>query len=314
MVYWTFPDTQADSNIPYPNRILVFNYVTGTWALNADTITCFGYFQPISGVTWDSVTVTWNDTVTWDSGAVQARFRQVIAGNQQGYTFICDADEPTNALALSITNVTYTAAQATLTVLVHNLNVEEYIYIEDAVWSDNSEGLNGQIFEVSSVIDVNTFTIVVPADTPLTGTYIGGGLISRVSQISIVTKEYNFYAKQGRNAYISKIDFMVDSTPAGQMQVEFYVSTSVTPLLQDSAGNGVLLGTGTLDTYPYPDIPHEADSVRLWHPVYFQADGEVVQFQLIMNDEQMRNVDIMESGFALHAMCIYAQPTSYRFQ
>ncbi len=106
---------------------------------------------------------------------------------------------------------------------------------------------------------------------------------------------------------------MVDNTPAGQIQVDFYVSTSVTPLLQDSAGNGVLLGTGTLDTFAYPEIPFEADAVRLWHPVYFQADGEVIQLQLIMNDEQMRNVAIMESGFALHAMCIYAQPTSYRF-
>ena len=313
MVYWTFPDSTANVNIPYPNRILVFNYVTGTWALNNDTITCFGYFQPFNGITWDSNTVTWNDTVTWDSGAIQARFRQVIGGNQQGYTFICDADDPTNAPVLQITNVVSTPPVATLTVISHNLNDGEYIYIQDATWSDASNGLNNMIFEVS-IVDINTFQIIVPFATPLTGVYIGGGLITRVSQIAITTKEYNFYAKEGRNAAINKIDFMVDTTSAGQIQVDFYVSTSIIPLLDQSQVNGTLLGTGTLDTFPYPDIPFEADTTRLWHPVYFQANGEVIQFQLILNNEQMTNVAVMQSGFVLHAMCIYATPTSYRFQ
>ena len=314
MVYWSFPDTEADANIPYPNRVLIFNYVTGTWALNNDTITCFGYFQPIVGVTWDSNTVTWDDTVTWDSGAVQARFRQVVAGNQQGYTFICDADEPTNAPVLQITNAVSSAGSTTLTVTEHNLNYGEYIFIQGATWSDASNGLNNQIFQVLNVIDINTFVIVVPAITPVTGTYIGGGLIARVSQIAITTKEYNFYAKDGRNAAISKIDFMVDTTASGQIQVNFFTSTSVVPLLQESQANGVLLGTGNLDTYAYPDIPFESDTTRIWHPVYFQANGEVVQFQLILNDTQMRNVAIMECDFALHEMCIYSTPTSYRFQ
>ena len=139
-------------------------------------------------------------------------------------------------------------------------------------------------------------------------------MIARVSQISISTKEYNFYAKDGRNAAVNKVDFMVDATSAGQIQVEFYASTSDVSLLKDGAGNGVLLGTGTLDTYPYPDIPFEATANRIWHPVYFQANGEVIQFQLTFNDAQMRSVPIMQSEFALHAMCIYSNPTSSRFQ
>jgi hypothetical protein len=319
MVYWTFPDTEASSDFPYPNRILVFNYKTGTWAFNDDSITCFGYFQPVSGITWDSDTVTWDDTATWDSGSIQAKFRQVVAGNQQGYTFICDADVPTNAPVLQITNITLTGTITTLTIIQHNLRDEDYVYIQGSTWSDSSNSLNNQIFQVIDVIDPDTVEIGPVA--PFTGTYIGGGLISRVSQISIRTKEYNFYAKEGRNAYISKVDFMIDKTDAGQIQVDFYVSTAVTPLLEDSQGNGVLLGTGTLDTFAYTalngtasPVPFEATAVRLWHPVYFQADGEVVQFQLVLNDAQMRDINIRVSGFALHAMCIYAQPTSYRFQ
>ncbi len=326
MVYWTFPSTEANADFPYPNRVLVLNYKTGTWAFNDDSITCFGYFQPVSGITWDSETVNWDDDDTWDSGSIQAKFRQVIAGNQEGYTFICDADETTNALVLQITNVTLTGTITTLTVIQHNLRDEDYILIQNAVWSDSSNSLNNTIFQVTNVIDSDTFEIGPVA--PFTGTYSGGGLIARVSKISIRTKEYNFYGKQGRNAYISKIDFMVDSTASGQIQVDFYVSTAITPLLQDSAGNNVLLGTGTLDTFPYIElpmpvypyttvkapIPFEKTAVRLWHPVYFQADGEVIQLQLVMNDEQMRSIKIRESDFELHAMCIYAQPTSQRFQ
>lgn len=311
MVYWTFPDTEASDTFPYPNRILVFNYKTGTWAFNDDSITAFGYFQPTIGVTWDSTTVTWDDDVSWDSGSVQALFRQVIAGNQQGYVFICDAEVPTNAPVIQITNITAGTNVTILTVIQHNFRVEDYIYIQDAIWSDSSNGLNKEIFQVLTVIDANTFQI---DEAPFTGTYMGGGLISRVSQIAISTKEYNFYAQDGRNASVNKVDFMVDATSAGQIQVEFYVSTADVSLLKDSQGNGVLLGTGTLDTFPYPDIPLESTANRLWHPVYFQADGEVIQFQLIFNDAQMRSIPIMQSGFALHAMCIFAQPTSYRLQ
>jgi len=332
MVYWTFPGINSNTTFPYPNRVLIFNYKTGTWAFNDDSITCFGYFQPVSGLTWDSETITWDDSVTWDSGAIQAKFRQVIAGNQQGYTFICDADVSTNAPVLQISNITLVGTITRLTVIQHNLSIQDsaanpaYIYIQNATWSDSSDSLNNKIFKITNIIDANTFDILVLPVDQFTGTYNGGGLISRVSNISIKTKEYNFYAQQGRNAYVSKVDFMVDSTAAGQIQVEFYVSTSTVPLLKDSEDEGELLGTGTLDTFPYIDsplppytnvkapIPFEKNAVRLWHPVYFDADGQVIQLQLVMNDAQMRDIAVRKSEFVLHAIMISAQPTSNRFQ
>ncbi len=328
MVYWSLPDTDASADLPYPTRVLILNYKTGTWAFNDDSITAFGYFQPTTGVTWDSNTVTWDDSVTWDSGAVQSLFRQVIAGNQEGYTFICDADEPTNASVLQVTNLTVPVVApfniVTVTATDHNQREGQYVYFEGITGTGNLTLINNKIFKVIDTnLTPNTFSFLYQENDGniLSGIYSGGGLIARVSKISISTKEYNFYAKDGRNSYVPKVDFMVDSTASGQIQVDFYVSTAITPLLQDSAGNGVLLGTGTLDTFPYTaangvpaPVPFEETAVRLWHPVYFQADGEVIQLQLIFNDAQMRNVAIRESGFALHAMCIYAQPTSYRFQ
>jgi hypothetical protein len=316
MVYWTFPDTQADDDFPYPNRVLVFNYKTGTWAFNDDSITCFGYYQPEDGVFWTSQLITWNDEVKWNSGAVQARVRQVVAGNQEGYTFVCDPDYPINASALQITDIAVANNIVTITAIDHNLRDGDYVYISDITGTGNITLLNETIFQVidtaANPLTPDTFTIVFNdnAGIILAGLYSGAGLIARVSNIIITTKQYNFYAQQGRNAYVQQVNFLVDATPSGKTQVEFFASTASTPLLQESAGNQSLVGTGTLETSPYASVPFELTAERVWHPVYFQAEGEVVQFKLIMNDAQMRDIGTWLSGFQLNAMIIYAMPTS----
>lgn len=317
-VYWTFPSDVPNAAFPFPSRILVYNYKANTWAFFNDSITCFGYFQNQTGITWDSKTVTWDSSVSWDSGLLLGLFREVIAGNQQGYTFICDSSKTANDPNLQITDITTTPATR-LTIINHNLRNEDYIYIQDCTYSDFSDGLNDQIFQVINVIDENTIDIGPIA--PFTGTYTGGGIAARVAKPDIRTKEFNFYAEQGRNAYISKVDFMVDKTAHGEIQVDFYVSTSYTPFLQESAQNGTLVGTGTLETFAYTaangaitPYNYEETASRVWHPVYFQAEGEVVQLQLTMNDEQMRDTNIRNCDLQLHAMCITAIPTSYRLQ
>lgn len=312
MLYWTFPDTSTGTDFPYPNKLFVYNYPTRTWSFNDDSITCFGYFQPLNGVTWSSTTVLWSSDVIWGSGSGSPKFQQVVGGNQQGYTFICDTNVNTNELVLQITNITLIGFQTSLQVIDHNLAQDQYIYIDNAVWDNAGNYLNAQIFQVLTVTDKDN--IIIGPNASFTGTYIGGGLISRVSQIYIKTKQYNFYAKDGRNSFVNKVDFLVDRTTNGQIDVNYYVSTSIDNLLLDSANTGSLLGTGTLDTFPYPLIPLETTSARLWHPVYFQAEGEVIQFELTMNPVQMLDTDIREAGFQLHAMCIYSSPTSYRFQ
>lgn len=320
LVYWAFPDVDADSDFPYPHRVLVYNYKTGTWAFNIDSITAFGYIQLQTGVTWDSLTVTWDDDVSWNSGSNQAQFLRVIAGNQQGYTFIIDPDTPTNAPVLQITDISPSGMLITITAINHNLRTGEFVYFKDIQGTNTIEDLNQLIFKVL-VIDKDTFTINTSEN--ITGTYAGGGVIARVSKPILRTKEFNFYAKEGRNAMVNKVDFLVDATRVGQVLVNFYVSTSTRPLVQDSDQSGTrsLLGTSALDTFPYPLIPFESDTERIWHPVYFQANGNVIQFEITMSDEQMTQIEVDDDtgeilapsfeDFQLHAMCIYAKPTSY---
>ena len=331
MVYWTFPSPDRNSTQPFCNKVLVYNYKTGSWAFNDDSFTVFGYFHPQTGITWDSTDVTWDSDVSWDSGASQALFRQVIAGNQEGFVLIVDADQPTNEYAIQITNVILgnspTPNSVTIVAVNHNFTVKDYIKIQN---------LNGltlvppypippatgflPIYQVNSVIDANTFTIIAPdiqASLLASQTYIGGGLIARASQINILTKQMNFYSKQGRNAYVSKVDFLVDNTGdanmpdlGGAVTVDFYTSTATQSLVTAGESTGSLVGNNVLETFPYRLYPYENEQEQLWHPVYFQADGEYIQLQIYISDSQMLNPTIVDSEFQFHQMIVYATPTS----
>lgn len=316
MIYWAFPNNQQPDDFPYPNRILLYNYKNATWSFNIDSITAFGYFLPQGDVIWDSSIITWDDDIDWDSSTIQGQVRQVIAGNQEGYTFLIFSDETTNASVIQITDISVTANIVTITAIDHNMAVGDYVYLSGITDSTgNLTLLNNKIFQIinsgGNPITVNTFSFIYDATSDvLAGTYVGGGLLSRVSNMVIATKQYNFYAQEGRNAFISKIDFMVDKTDAGQLQVEFYASTSFSNLLLASQNNGSLLGTGTLDTFAYPLMPYEADATRLWHSSFISGEGECIQLVLTMNDAQMRDVSIREADFELHAICFQAQKTS----
>lgn len=317
LVFWTFPNQDCDANFPYPNKVLVYNYKTATWSFFDDSITSFGYFQNLIDVTWDSEVITWDSEVAWDSGSLQAQFRHVICGNQQGYTFLYDADIPTNASVLNITDITIVNNIVRITSPNHNLRLNDYIYLSGVLDTvGNLILLNDRIFQVISTatdpITPTQFSFRFDALPILAGTYLGGGLLSRVSQMNIKTKEFNFYAKDARNAHISKVNFLVNATSHGKIEVYNLNSTSifVTPLAP-------LLGTSTLDTFPYddinnPDAPfnYELTSRRIWHPVYFNAEGSCIQLWLTQTDTQMRNIEIRTSPFQLHAICIFAQPTS----
>jgi len=318
MIYWTYPDATDSATFPYPNKVLVYNYKTGTWGINVDSITVFGYFQPSVGILWSSTTVFFSSSLIWGSGPSIAKFRQVIAGNQEGFTFLITADDGINSENLQITQMSINNNIITLTVIDHNLNNDtltdtQFVYLDNIIGTGNLNLLNQMIFKIiGSTITRNTIDVEYQdaAGTIIAGTYAGNGTLASVSKIDIYTKEYNFYANQGRNAAIQKVDFLVDATAGGQVTVDMYTSSSVEPLIPQSGG--ALLGTSVLETSPYPTIPYEAHQERLWHPVYFQAEGEYIQFQITQTDAQMLNELVRIADFQLHSIIITGQPTSQR--
>lgn len=304
MVYWSFPSA---TQTRYPNRVLVYNYVEQAWAEHDDTITCFGYFQPTNGVTWGSTTVLWGSDVLWSDGSTQPLFRQVVGGNQQGFVFVINSELPTNAAVLQISNFT---TAGVITSYLHNLQQNDYIYIQDCQGITEA---NDRIFRIESVTD-DTITLDLNG-LVLTGTYSAGGVIARVSRVEFLSKQYNFYAKQGRNAYIQKVDFLIDTVAklndeSAQITVDYSTSSSATLLLGAAAQTDTLVGSGNLDLSPYDLYPQEATQERVWHPVYLLAEGEVVQMKVYYNDELMLNQGSSMRPFQMHGFVIHTKPTS----
>lgn len=303
MIYWTFPDSgrfRADADPVYPNRVLVFNYVNGSWAFNDDSITCFGYFQPQNDITWAMVTIPWEGwEEPWNSGDFQALTRTVIAGNQEGFTFLINKDLPSNAPALQITDITIVVSRPRLRVFNHNFVVGEFIRVESCLGNTT---LNDTIYQIVQIVDSDNIEVVEPAFTG-TPTYEGGGLIRRISRIEMDTKEFNFFVDKGMNCFVPRVDFLVDKSDNGQFTVDARPSSSQ-----------LTTQTFTMETSPYSLYPIEQYQTRLWHPLYVQIEGTGAQLRIYLNDDQMRDFDVIRSDLQINAFVFYAMPSSSRLQ
>lgn len=317
LVYWTYPSVVANlaTNNVFPNQVLVYNYRTGSWATNDDTITAFGYFEQSINKTWAMSETVWElNLEAWSSGQNQQNFRQVIAGNQEGYTFVVDADSTRNAPVLQITNMVASGSQVILTIINHNLVADEYIYIENASGVTFPTPANEGIFQVYLVPSTDTIRIVAT----MSGVYLGGGTATRVSNINIESKQWNPYVNKDRNIYLSKINFCTATTAFGQVTVNYLPSYSRLDMVQEAQDTGTLLGTNVLETFPAAGLEQEQD--RTWHPVYFQSDGEAIQIAIYMKDDldlamsQIRQRNIAFSDFQLEGMVLYTMATTDRLQ
>ena len=171
---------------------------------------------------------------------MQAAFRSVVAGNQEGYVFILDIDKTTNDQALQITDLSVSSNLISITCYDHNLTpgldgLGDYILIKGV---QGSTSLNDTVYPVNTIIDENTFTVL---QASVSGAYTGGGTITRVSSMNIYTKQYNFYEKDGRNTCLNRVDFLVDKTSDGKFTVDYFASSSDQSLLTGGAASGALL-------------------------------------------------------------------------
>ena len=303
VIYWTFPRAgraPSDKDSKFPSQVLVFNYKNGSWALNDDTITCFGYYQLQDDLTWESITETWEGyDEPWVSGDFQALTRAVLAGNQEGFTFVVNKDLARNAPALQITNILAPVSRPRLTIIAHNFIVGEFIRVEGCI---GNTLLNDKNYEIVEIVDADNIEVVEPTFT-LPPAYIGGGTITRISKIDIQTREFNFFIQQGMKVSVPRVDFLVDRTGEGEITIDIRPSSST-----------LSVNTFTLETKPYDLYPLEATQDRLWHPVYTQLEGTGAQLRIYLSDAQMLNFNIIRADFQLGAMIFYATPSSSRLE
>lgn len=315
MVYWTFPlDSAPSTSDTFPNKVLVYNYKNDTWGFNDDCITTFGYFEQQVDLTWANTVSTWQTSnFIWTSGIVQSNFRQVIAGNQQGYVFNIVADISRNAGVMQISDMIQNGTDVTLTIIDHTLSANEYVAIEWAtgivLLDESGDPVDKGIYLVTSVADANTINV---GPLTFTGTYTGGGTVARVSNYNIKSKQWNPYIKAGRDVFVAKIDFGVSKTSSGQVSIDYFPSSSNISMVAAAQATVSSLGNNVLETSPYVNATLENYQTRLWHPVYFQSEGQCIQIVISMNHEQITNTDIAWENFELQGMILYCMPTSNR--
>lgn len=315
MVYWALPlsSKQSTTATIFPNAVLTYNYRSQSWGVNDDSITCFGYFRNKAAATWGNTTTPWEQlTVPWNSSTQTLRFRQVLAGNQEGYTFIIDPNSPTNSQVLQITNITWAASVATFTVINHNLREDDWLLIKDA--QGDPVGIDNQSIQVKDADTADTFKVNDPQGL-FNFTYLGGGTLGRITPIDILTKQYNFYQESGRNFLIDKVDFLIEKTSSGAITVDYYTNTSANlPLIPAAQATQSLVGTGTLETTPYTLVPMEKKQNQLWHTIYPQAQGNYIQLRFYLTDAQKASLSTALADFQVYAMCFTTRPTSMRLQ
>jgi len=307
LVYWTLPRSQPDDTNNFADKVLVYNYKNDTWSLNDDAITSMGYMEQTISDVWEGDYQTWeDDDKTWNSGLQLANHREVIAGNQQGFVFSIDDSSNSNASVLQVTAV----SGDTLTIKNHNLMTGQYLKLSNM--NGLTAGADG-IYQITKATGASADDEVV-LDVAPTGTYKGGGTAARVSQISIVSKEWNPYIDKGISFYLNKIDFCVSKTTNGEITVNYYPASTDLDLVEAGELSDSNLSTYILETRPYVDsdgnpfYPLETLQNRLWHSLYFQAYGFGVKIRINFSHEQLIDTSIAESAFELQGMVLETRP------
>ncbi len=307
-VYWSYASAQqsnADSET-FPNRVLVYNYKNNTWAYNDDSITAFGYYYQEGDIVWNDLDQEWQESEEqWDDGDLTSLFRNVVAGNQQGFTFVVDPDKGTNSISLSVSQITVSGNIVSLTIFEHNLpDTNSFILLDDIVGSGTLTNLNGVIFPVYDLIDSQTVQIRVSG---INGVYAGGGTVQLVSQIELFSKQYNFFTTVGRKFTVPRMDFLITPTARGNVTWSYYATFNTQPLSAAGVLSGALLSNQNLQTFPLSTTENSQELI--WRSKFPIFDGETFQYSITMSPEQMVNQDNSFAQFELNGVLFFARPT-----
>lgn len=306
MIYWSFVDANyiTQYNNEYPNRILAYNYRNGSWSYFDDCITAFGYLATTTAETWDTITALWeNYTATWDDDDIQSAPQRIIAGNQQGFTFIIENDLGKNALALQISEID--SVNYRITSYAHNINYGTYVYIQHC---SGQTFFNNKIYQVSP-LSVDTLQIVLhDGDIVPDVVYNGNGIMTLVSRPNMTTKEFNFYVKENRQMSIARTEILVDRSDGGELTVQCYPSYTSLDLVREGIAGNSNLGTQVLSLTPYDLSPMETYSRMLWRVLYLNTIGQSLQLAITLSDAQMIDTAKALNFFNINAIVLVARP------
>ena len=146
------------------------------------------------------------------------------------------------------------------------------------------------------VVSLDPLQQISPVET--TGGYGGGGQITKISNIDIQTKIFNFFGDDQRSR-LSKIDFYTNVTENGQFTCNVFADSSdesVNEPLPDNLFSNVVLTSPN----PYQVQTGNQTIYRL----FCDAIAQTVQLQLTLSDQQMATNAINSSNIELVSLIV----------
>lgn len=297
LAFWAYPTLGDDDNdspsfeLTFPNQVLVFNYLDQSWATFDDCFTCFGYWQQTQDTTWAQLVVTWESVnVAWNSGLWQARYPDVIAGNQRGFVMVFSQSRNlgTNSPSLPISDID--DSTRVITCPNHNLTNDQYVLITGVV---GVSGINNVIYKVTNAT-LDTFVLDEELSHPWSGIYDGGGLITHIPNIYILTKQFNPFMGQGKSIDVRFLDLFVERTDSGQFSTEVFVSDNTS----DPIDVPFIISTASQSSF-------QSNQAKMWQRVFINGFGSFIQNLFTLRDDQIKDLSIATSDIKIHGMIYY---------
>lgn len=308
-IYFTYnsnnsPEGKSNTAI-FPNQSLFYNYRDNSWAIFNESYTTYGNFRKQTGFTWATVGLTyptwsdWNDP--WNASSSTLEQQILIGGNQQGFVMVRDVGtgEGTSLYILSFLGANVINSPD------HNLNNDDYIIISGVLGTIGSL-VNDKIYKIFNV-SRNSFSIDYPS--VITGTYLGGGLITVAYVPNIMTKQFPMAWEMARKTRLGVQQYLFTTTPNNQITLQIYLSQNSNdpynnpPIVPNvNSTNNILIYSQVLFTCPESanlgltpanynlNTPTARQQAQIWHRMNTSLIGDTVQIGFTLSDLQMRDL------------------------
>lgn len=278
----------SELNTFLPNRMLIYNYRNNTYSIVNDSYTIIGTHYHTS------------------TGALLVN-QVAIGGNQRGYTNFLgstslDLANYKNAVSNNIYRIDRIDAQTIeLAILSHNLAVDDYIRIENSLLPN----LNGS-YKVNQVI--SSIEVRVTNSTANIPSYLSDATVIRIDAISIRTKNFNFYMKQGVGTSLNKVAINVNKTTTnGRLTLIGLPNGSNI----NNETYTFYIGDRKLDTAAYALRTEESVQDRVWRHIYLPTDGESVGINIGYTEDEILDDDLPYQELTINAIILYTDPAAY---
>lgn len=291
---------------PRPNndksdRVLVYNYEEGNFAVYRLPLSCLGEFQNSFDVTWTDLLIydNWSEFAAaypdWNQFAYTAGQPIAIGGGHVGHIWRLASQDPTDHDS-KVRDVQQISPEVIRVTTDYNgggsadsrvYQVGDYIYLTGI---EGSVELNNRMFPIQSMVDNYTFDLQYPpgAITAFIATPIGTAY--KTIPFHVTTKQWNPYVAQGSKVRVGWVYFYVTVTGSGLVDAQGAV---LPPILNVS----VLINDRqdpVTTPFQYQVNLANTDSssgTKRWYKLFVNATGDFVQLD-ITNNQPLANVQI----------------------